>query len=88
MSAKSKISNFLYIWDMLNTFFFGYLSKKWKKIIRGLSFLLFIPLSIFSSDYIGVYVYNDLTIILIFILLYINTISLISYILKPFVIKE
>ena len=73
---------------MLNNLFFGYLSEKWEKLVRSLIILLFIPLLIFSSDYIGVYGYSDLTIIYIFTILYINIISLISYTLKPFVVKD
>ena len=86
MSTKSKIGNFLYIWDMLNTFFFGYLAKKWKRLIRILSFLglAFLLLGVANEgflawDGVGPEGY------LVIVLLYVNLVSLISWVLKAFI---
>ena len=71
---------------MLNTFFFGYLSPKWKRLARVLSFLL-LPLLPLISDYFMIFGYEEDnlfggTIIAIVLVL------IISYTLKPFVVKE
>jgi hypothetical protein len=67
---------------MLNTFFFGYLSLKWRRLIRTTSIFIF-----FLSFFIGLLLeFNDMigglpTITLILI-------PIISYVVKPFVVKE
>tara|TARA_B100001057_G_scaffold386788_1_gene393813 strand:+ start:978 stop:1190 length:213 start_codon:yes stop_codon:yes gene_type:complete len=63
---------------MLNTFFFGYLSPKWKRLARVLS-ILFSPLLLLIGDQInageGVYIGATIHIVLV---------SIVSYTLKPF----
>ena len=73
----------------MNTFFFGYLSLKWRRLVRVflcivISFILinkdFFLYRLFSRDTLE---YNVLGIILI-----ITSIALLSYTLKPFVVKD
>ncbi len=64
---------------MLNTFFFGYLAKKWKRLIRVLSFL---GLAFFQLSEI-----IDAPAVLV-VLLYVNLVSLISWVLKPFITND
>tara|TARA_B110000902_G_scaffold27440_1_gene29767 strand:- start:280 stop:489 length:210 start_codon:yes stop_codon:yes gene_type:complete len=67
---------------MLNTFFFGYLSKRWKRLARVLT-CVFYPISII----IGVQVSNEEGGIFA-IIIYPIPIILISYILQPFIIRD
>ena len=67
----------------MNTFFFGYLSLKWRRLVRtGFTLLLIsIPFyldkkPILHPDTIG------------FMLLYFFLVALISWLIKPFVVKE
>lgn len=81
---------------MLNTFFFGYLAKKWKRLIRVLSFLglAFLLLAVTaSSDGFGSEVYPfgytiETEEYLVVVLLYVNLVSLISWVLKPFITND
>ena len=67
---------------MLNTFFFGYLSKRWKRLARVLT-LVFYPISVIIGDEIDQYDGLILASIIYPIL-----IILISYTLKPFLIRD
>jgi hypothetical protein len=66
----------------VNTFFFGYLSLKWRRLIRTISIFLFL-LSIF----IGLLLQFDDGIGILPIFIFFLT-PLISYVVKPFVVKE
>lgn len=70
---------------MLNTFFFGYLAKKWKRLIRVLSFL---GLAFFLLVVLSDGVEADEEILPLFVLLYVNLVSLISWVLKPFITND
>ena len=79
---------------LLNTFFFGYLELKWRRLVRTLILLFFIPFaisvmtfSIINSLNFG-YIDDDALRSIAFILGLIILISIVSYILKPFVVKE
>jgi len=76
---------------MLNTFFFGYLSLKWRRLVRT---LILIPFTYLF--YLSLYFYikrgGDIggeagSFISFTLILLVSTIT-ISYILKPFVVKE
>ena len=77
---------------MLNTFFFGYLSLKWRRLVRTLILFPFTIGIIVNSSNLYFYIKNgsgskteewiSFTLIVI-----VSTIT-ISYILKPFVVKE
>ena len=80
----------------MNTFFFGYLSLKWRRLIRSITIL--IVLLFYLGDELGIcpiryyclqfdYVGGD-WVTYMFILLPIIPISFISWIVKPFVVKE
>ena len=72
---------------MLNTFFFGYLPLKWKRLARALSFIWFIitviPFCMLvmeitrTDDFVLLGLFPSL--ILIFI---------VSWVLKPFIVKD
>ena len=73
---------------MLNTFFFGYLSLKWCRLVRTISVLLliYIPFYIDKSP-------SDIPILhvdtVFFMVLYFPfVIGLLSWLIKPFVVKE
>ena len=70
----------------MNTFFFGYLPLKWKRLARVLSFILsiVIPYSKAESGYNRDFEYNFAFTLLIFII----TVAIISYTLKPFIVKD
>ena len=72
---------------MLNTFFFGYLSKKFKMIFR-LAFLLdfFIYVYIFKNYFnlLGNSFVFDLT----FVLAYCTVVAFISWVLKSLILKD
>jgi hypothetical protein len=81
---------------MLNTFFFGYLSLKWKRLFRTLILIAYFFWIILSFDEAktwsnvnGVYLegFNIAEFILL-ILIPIVSIALISWVVKPFVVKE
>ena len=66
----------------LYTFFFGYLSLKWRRLIRTISIFIFL-LSIF----IGLLLQFDDGLGILPIFIFFLT-PLISYVVKPFVVKE
>ena len=73
---------------VLNTFFFGYLSLKWMRLVRSLLLLLYVPLWAISSYTI---IFNGADYVIIcLIILFATTflIGLASWIIKPFVVKE
>ena len=66
----------------VNTFFFGYLSLKWRRLIRTISIFLFL-----LSFFIGLLLEFDDGIVFLPISIFFLT-PLISYVVKPFVVKE
>ena len=65
---------------MLNTLFFGYLPLKWKRLARVLSFLTFAITEIIlqeltTAEGLGIFVHPLI-------------IAIISYTIKPFVVKD
>ena len=65
---------------MLNTFFFGYLPLKWKRLARVLSIILF-PIT-------GFIFYELTRTEVLGIAVHILLIAAISYTLKPFIVKD
>ena len=68
---------------MLNTFFFGYLSKRWKRLARVLT-LVFYPVAFFIGGKMGGGGQGASAVFIIYPIL----IILISYTLKPFLIRD
>ena len=76
----------------MHTFLFGYLSLKWRRLIRTIILLPYILISIyyiivlllqgFSNHFI------QPTVFLVFTAVYVFLNSLISWLVKPFVVKE
>ena len=84
---------------MLNTFFFGYLSLKWRRLFRTLITLAYLPFIVFTyyegcrSITYGYYtqrIIGEFNLPYFILLISIPTISipLISWVIKPFVVKE
>lgn len=74
---------------MLNTFFFGYLSLKWKRLFRTLIMVAYFFDILWSIGEAGMdsdYPKFDEFILLISIP--IVSIALISWVIKPFIVKE
>jgi len=72
----------------LYTFFFGYLSLKWRRLVRT---LLLLPTILFQLGWLGASIYNvDVEAFGVFLLsLFITLfIGLLSWVIKPFVVKE
>ena len=72
----------------MNTFFFGYLSLRWRRLVRAIIILLLTPLyllflieSLFNGD-------DDGFVKLVLVFLITLFVCLISWIIKPFVVKE
>ena len=78
---------------VLNPFFFGYFSLKWRRLIRTLSMILIIIINLLAA-YEGIYRDVDdsfLAFVLIFIFLWVlpfTGLQVISWVVKPFVVKE
>ena len=72
---------------MLNTFFFGYLSPKWKRLARVLSFVLIILLPIVFTA-LEIPSYHEEESNLLGFITAIIIVPITSYTLKPFVVKE
>lgn len=81
---------------MLNTFFFGYLSLKWKRLFRTLILIAYFFWIILSFDeaktwrvinevYLKVF---NIAYFILYILIPIVSIALISWVIKPFIVKE
>jgi hypothetical protein len=84
---------------MLNTFFFGYLSLKWRRLFRTLITLAYLPFIVFTyyegcrSIITHGYGYSiigefNLPYFILLISIPILSIALISWLIKPFVVKE
>jgi len=74
---------------MLNNFFFGYLPLKWKRLARVLSIILLPVTGIISwsiSDFRYEFYTNEL--VYIGVGFHIILVLIISYTIKPFVVKE
>ena len=82
----------------MNTFFFGYLSLKWRRLFRTLITLAYLPFIVFTY-YEGCrsithgYGYSiigefNLPYFILLISIPIVSIALISWVIKPFVVKE
>ena len=71
---------------MLNTLFFGYLSPKWKRLARVLSFII-LPILFLIFDEFKFFGFQD-DFLREFIIGYIVIVLIISYTLKPFVVKK
>ena len=72
---------------MLSNLFFGYLPLKWKRLARVLSFVLFpvLVLILASLDVINIEDEDEIFVSCIVLLI---SILLISFVLKPFVVKD
>ena len=66
----------------MNTFFFGYLSLKWRRLIRTISIFLFL-----LSSFIGLLLEFDDGFGILPISIFFLT-PLISYVIKPFIVKD
>lgn len=81
---------------MLNTFFFGYLSLKWKRLFRTLILIAYFFWIILSFDEAKTWsIINEVYLegfniayFILLILIPIVSIALISWVVKPFVVKE
>ena len=72
----------------MNTFFFGYLSLKWRRLVRTL-FVVGFFWYILPNDLIWAYKnFDTLKQYQFLIIIYIVTVALTSWIIKPFVVKE
>jgi TRAP-type C4-dicarboxylate transport system permease small subunit len=70
----------------MNTFFFGYLSLKWRRLVRTLLVIGFLILVI---NFIwGEFEYETIEYKMILMTTYIVPIPLISWLVKPFIVKE
>ena len=76
---------------MLNTFFFGYLTLKWRRLVRT---LLLLTTILFQLSMLGIYIiYSNFDfdphgiefLLSLFIPLFIG---MLSWVIKPFVVKE
>jgi hypothetical protein len=68
---------------MLNTFFFGYLSLKWRRLVRTLlltTYIFFISYTVYWEAYIFEYLLFCIGTPIILVLM--------SWVIKPFVVKE
>ena len=72
--------------NMLNTFFFGYLSLKWRRLVRTIIILLLTPLYLLFL--IESRWDDDARVKLLLVFLATLFIGLLSWIIKPFVVKE
>ena len=68
----------------MNTFFFGYLSLKWRRLVRTISIIYLI----FNFLYWTGELWGEFPEFFIFISLFSIPIPLISWVLKPFIVKE
>ena len=84
---------------MLNTFFFGYLSLKWRRLIRTIITITYLPFVVFTyvegcrsityySQYDRIIGEFNLLYFVVLISIPIVSIALISWVIKPFVVKE
>lgn len=75
---------------MLNTFFFGYLSHKWRRLVRTLIIIGFAYFTFgnYKTHFNFYESYFDYEYFLMLTFLFILAIALISWVLKPFIVKE
>jgi len=76
---------------MLNTFFFGYLSLKWRRLFRTLiivAYLFWILFSFYETRHFYYRYYYDIGAFILLISIPIVSIPLISWVIKPFIVKE
>ena len=74
---------------LLYTFFFGYLELKWRRLVRTLILAYVVPstiLCLWFLTYSRINGNEQLPFLITFILIILT--PLVSYILKPFVVKE
>ena len=74
-----------------HTFFFGYLETKWKRLARVLSIVLIHIFFVFASwsDGVGPLSFNDYIYLSSnYMPIYIIVISLISWVIKPFMVDK
>ena len=70
---------------MLNNFFFGYLPLKWKRLARVLSFL---TSTLMGMLFVALYYFYEEENFIIGLGAHIVLVIIISYTIKPFVVKE
>ena len=70
---------------MLKNLFFGYMPLKWKRLARVLSIILFLPSNYLLFDPYSTDPQFD---IMFWAIAYILLIPVVSYTLKPFVVKD
>ena len=83
---------------LLYTFFFGYLSLKWRRLFRTIITITYLPFVVFTyiegcrairyTDYGRIIGEFNLPYFILLISIPIVSIALISWIIKPFVVKE
>ena len=81
---------------MLNTFFFGYLSLKWRRLVRSIAIILWlIPTNFFDVRMLEMifwsimeFKFYDALAYFFALILSSLPIGIISWIIKPFVVKE
>mgnify|MGYP001178985539 CR=1 FL=1 len=72
----------------MNTFFFGYLSLKWRRLVRILILMPYAYLAIYHTVYFIERGYTD-SIIIYLIPIYLTILTpLTSWVVKPFVVKD
>ena len=75
---------------LLNTLFFGYLTLKWRRLIRTIFTMTYLPLVVYiyingiGGRKINEYHFSDFYLI---VFIPIISIALISWVVKPFVVK-
>ena len=72
---------------LLYTFFFGYAALKWRRLVRTISLISIVAFFLFFLNFIEEsdgYIYRMITIAVIEFIF----IGLISWLIKPFVVKE
>tara|TARA_B100000886_G_C20047820_1_gene336453 strand:+ start:187 stop:420 length:234 start_codon:yes stop_codon:yes gene_type:complete len=75
----------------MNTFFFGYLSLKWRRLVRTFFSVIFFQIFLFIMlDWKGPsnYAASIFPDVLFYLLFLISSIAIISWVLKPFVVKN
>ena len=71
----------------MNTFFFGYLSLKWRRLVRVLC-IVFSLIFIWNDFFENLFFWSTLENNVLGIILIITSIALLSYTLKPFIVKD
>ena len=76
-----------------NTFFFGYLATKWKRLLRVLTIMSFFILTVlFSNNEVIVFMGERFGVLVFFVTIllpiYIIVTSVISWVIKPFMVNK